>query len=208
VSGGLPPPEGAPPLVLASGSATRLAMLRAAGLAPEARPAAVDEEEIKAAMRAAGATAEAVALALAETKAARISGRMPGALVIGADQMLDCEGRWFDKPACRDAARTQLLALAGRTHRLVSAVVAARNGVRVWHHVEAAHLAMRSFDAAFVDAYLDAAGERVTQSVGAYQVEGLGIHLFARITGDWFTVLGLPLLPLLDYLRGAGAVRS
>jgi septum formation protein len=121
--------------------------------------------------------------------------------VLGADQMLDCAGAWFDKPDSRAAARTQLQSLRGKTHRLTSAAVLAQDGQRVWHHAAAAKLTMRAFTDAFLEGYLDQAGEAVLSSVGAYQLEGLGAQMFRKIDGDFFTILGLPLLPVLDILR-------
>jgi septum formation protein len=193
--------EPIPPVVLASSSATRAALLERAGVPFVVAPAAVDESEIKLSLQAEGATAADCAEALAELKALKRSYAAPGALVIGADQMLSCEGRWFDKPVDRAAAREQLLALAGRQHVLDSAVVVAKDGSAIWRHREAARLTMRPFDAAFVDGYLDQAGDVVTTSVGGYQIEGLGAQLFQRIAGDYFCILGLPLLPLLELLR-------
>ena len=193
-------------LILASGSATRAALLRNAGLAFEQIAAAVDETELKRSMRAEGADAAATAMALAELKAKRVSERQPGALVIGADQMLVADGKWFDKPGDRAAAKAQLLALAGKSHRLISAACVLRDGERLWGRHEHATLLMRPFGEAFVERYLDAAGETATHSVGAYQLEGLGGQLFQRVDGDYFVVLGLPLLALLDFLRGRGIV--
>ncbi|MBP2300383.1 septum formation protein [Azospirillum picis] len=198
----------APMLVLASGSRTRAAMLERAGLTALLDRPAVDEDEVKAAGRAENVTAEIVAEALAELKAQRITRRHPGALVVGADQMLECEGRWFDKPTDRAGARDQLLALRGRTHRLISCAVVVRDGQRMWHRIDSARLTMRSFSDAFLDDYLDRAGDEVLQSVGAYQLEGLGAQLFHRVEGDFFTILGLPLLPLLGFLRVHGVGRE
>ncbi|MBK4718901.1 Maf-like protein [Azospirillum sp. YIM DDC1] len=195
-----------PTVVLASGSRTRAEMLERAGVRVTLAPAAVDEEEIKLAARAEGAPVEDVAEALAELKAQRVTRKHPGSLVIGADQMLECEGRWFDKPADRAAARAQLQDLRGRTHRLVSCAVVFRDGERLWHHVDRARLTMRPFSDAFLDSYLNAAGNDVLGSVGAYHLEGLGAQLFHRVDGDFFTILGLPLLPLLGFLRVHGVI--
>ncbi|OYD86121.1 Maf family protein [Azospirillum brasilense] len=195
-----------PTVVLASGSRTRAEMMERAGVRVILAPAAVDEEEIKLAARAEGAPVEDVAEALAELKAQRVTRKHPGALVIGADQMLECEGRWFDKPADRDAARAQLQDLRGKTHRLVSCAVVIRDGERLWHHVDRARLAMRPFSDTFLDSYLNAAGDDVLGSVGAYHLEGLGAQLFHRVDGDFFTILGLPLLPLLGFLRVHGVI--
>jgi len=192
--------------ILASGSATRAALLRNAGLAFEQIAAPVDEGELKRSMKAEGADAAATAMALAELKARRVSEREPGALVIGADQMLVAGGTWFDKPADRAAARAQLLALAGTSHRLISAACVLLDGERLWGRHEHATLLMRPFGEAFVERYLDAAGMAALHSVGAYQLEGLGAQLFQRVDGDYFVVLGLPLLALLDFLRGRGIV--
>lgn len=193
-----------PTLVLASGSRTRALMLEKAGLRPILDKPLVDEEEVKLAGKAEGVGADAVAEALAELKAQRVTRRHPGALVVGADQMLECEGVWFDKPSDRAAARAQLLALRGKTHQLVSCAVIVRDGERLWHKVDRARLTMRNFSENFLDGYLDAVGDEVLHSVGAYQLEGLGAQLFQRVEGDFFTILGLPLLPLLGFLRVHG----
>ena len=197
----------AAPVILASGSRTRLELLHRAGVTVTAEAAAVDEGEIKAAFQAEGASTEACAQALAALKAKRISDRHPAALVIGADQMLDCDGIWFDKPADLDGARTHLQALRGKTHRLVTAAVVMQGGSQLWHVISQAKLTMRPFSDAFLDDYLHQAGTAVLSSVGAYQLEGLGIQLFDKVEGDFFTVLGLPLLPLLAFLRGHGVIR-
>ena len=196
----------APPLVLASGSAARAALLAGAGLRFVRDSANIDEAEVKRSLRTAQATAESVAGTLAELKALHVSRRHPGALVIGADQMLDRDGEWFDKPADMDAARAHLLALRGRTHHLVTAAVVLRDGHKLWGHAERAAMTMRPLSDAFVEAYLAALGPAALDSVGAYQLEGVGAQLFARVEGDFFTILGLPLLPLLDFLRGHGAL--
>lgn len=193
-------------IVLASASATRRSLLEQAGVPFVVDTAAVDEAAVKGAMRQETANPARVAEVLAELKATRVSSRHPGAIVIGADQMLDCEGAWFDKPESVEAARVQLLALRGRSHRLTSSVVAVRDGTRLWHHTEAAKLTMRQFSDAFLDQYLAAAGAAATTSVGAYQLESLGAQLFMTVEGDHFTILGLPLLPLLDFLRENGVL--
>lgn len=195
-------------LVLASASITRADMLRRAGLACVVDPAHVDEDEVKRALRASGASAGDLAEALAELKARKISSRHAGAWVIGADQVLDCQGKWFDKPVDRAAARAQLLDLRGKTHELISAVCVLRDGARLWHHIGRARLTVRLFTDGFLDDYLDQAGSAVLQSVGAYQLEGIGAQLFSRVEGDYFTILGLPLLPLLDFLRNHAVVKA
>ena len=194
--------DDAPAVVLASGSVTRAAMLRHAGLDFTIEAASVDEDEVKRALRAEGADAGRAAEALAELKAVRVSRRRPGALVIGADQILDCGGAWFDKPADRAAARRDLATLRGRDHQQITAACVACDGVRIWHKTQRARLTMRVFSDDFLDRYLDAAGDGILGCVGGYQLEGVGVQLFSRVEGDYFAILGLPLLPLLDFLRG------
>ncbi|HLN25355.1 MAG TPA: Maf family protein [Patescibacteria group bacterium] len=193
-------------VILASGSQTRFALLSAAGLTVIPVPPGVDEDAVKLSLKAEGADAGRTAEALAEIKALRVSNRHAGALVIGADQMLECQGQWFDKPRDRVQARAQLLSLRGQTHRLITAAAVLLDGQRIWHHIETASLTMRPFSEAFLDQYLDRAGDAVLSSVGAYQLEGLGAQLFSQVKGDHFTILGLPLLPLLDFLREHGVV--
>ena len=193
-------------LVLASASPTRARLLRAAGVPFHVDAPSVDEAEAKRSLEAEGADGAAIAEALAELKARRVARRHPGALVLGADQILECDGRRFDKPADRTVAAAQLRALAGREHELVSAAVVMRDETRLWHAVDRARLRMRPLGDAAIAAYLDRAGEAALGSVGAYQLEGLGAQLFAAVEGDFFTILGLPLLPLLDFLRGHGVV--
>ncbi|WP_072396008.1 Maf family protein [Hyphomicrobium sp. CS1GBMeth3] len=192
-----------PSLVLASGSATRRALLEAAGLAIDVSPADVDEAAIRDSMRASDAhvSHESVADALAAEKARAVSEKKPTALIIGADQVLSFEGRLFEKPASIEEARAQLIELRGKTHALHSAVALARGGNIEWRHIETAKLKLRAFSDAALDAYLLRAGEAVTTSVGAYQIEGPAIQLFESIDGDHTTILGLPVLPLLAELR-------
>lgn len=195
-------------IVLASGSATRRAMFEAAGIPVGIDPAHVDEAELKRSMEADKVPPRDMADFLAELKALRVSNRWSGALVIGADQVLVQNGVVFDKPADMDHARAHLQALRGRRHELISAVVIAENGAVVWRHIATAKLEMRAYTDEFIDTYLATAGDRVLSSVGAYQVEGLGLQLFNRIEGDHFTILGLPMLAVLDYLRIRGVLAS
>jgi septum formation protein len=195
-------------LVLASSSSTRQRLLRAAGVAFSAEAAALDETVVLESLAAERARGRDAADLLAELKALKVSGRHAGAFVIGADQVLTCEGRFFSKPETVAAARAQLLRLSGKTHVLSSAVCVARDGAIIWRDVQEARLTMRALSDAFLDDYLAQAGADILGSVGAYHVEGLGIQLFSRIDGDTFTILGLPLLPLLDFLRTHGMVTA
>jgi septum formation protein len=187
------------PLILASQSRARQALLANAGIDFETVAAEIDERAIQ---QASGLAAPGdIAALLAREKALSISGRKPGKFVIGADQTLALGEHLFSKPAGRTQAKEQLRALAGRSHELHSAVAVARDGKILFEAAAFARMTMRRLGEAEIDAYLDAAGEAVTTSVGAYQLEGLGVHLFVRIEGDHFTILGLPLLPLLAFLR-------
>lgn len=189
-------------LVLASGSATRRMLLDSVGLVFEVVAPPVDEAELK--RRHAALPASDLALCLAEAKALAVSAARPRALVIGADQVLDLDGRLFDKPASIEAAADQLRQLRGRSHDLHSAVVLATENKIAWRAIDRATLTMRKFSEQAVAAYLASAGTSITSSVGAYRIEGAGLQLFERIDGAHTTILGLPMLPLLAELRARG----
>ena len=194
----------AAPLVLASRSAVRRMLLEAAGIPVEICPADIDERGVEAAAPLQAPVA--IAALLAREKASVIAGRNRGRLVLGADQTLSLDGRRFTKPADRTAARAQLRALSGRTHELYSAIAFVHDGAVLFEYVGVARLTMRAVSDRFLDDYLDAVGDAATASVGAYQLEGLGIQLFERLDGDYFTVLGLPLTTALDFLRRYGCL--
>lgn len=194
----------ADPLVLASGSSTRRTLLRAAGVPIEVVPADLDERALEAGAQT--LVPPAIAALLARGKAAAVARRHPGRLVLGADQMLALGSERFAKPADRAAARAQLRALAGRTHELHSAIAFVQETTVLFEYVDTARLTMRTLSERFLDNYLDAVGSAATASVGAYQIEGLGIQLFERVDGDYFTVLGLPLLEVLNFLRRRGCL--
>ena len=191
-------------LVLASASPWRARLLGDAGVAVTAIAADIDEGRIKRTMERGDAAQ--CALRLAQAKAEAVSAEQPEALVIGGDQLLVIGDRWLDKPRDRSEAAEHLRLLRGRTHRLVTAVCVVKQGERLWGTVEQPSLAMRQFSDAFLERYLDAMGDTVTRCVGAYQLEGLGAQLFERVEGDCFSIIGLPLLPLLAFLRSAGAI--
>ena len=196
----------APPrLILASASATRRRMLCDAGVTFETAPAGIDESAVRDSMAAEGAGAADMAAALAELKALRVSQREPDALVVGADQILALDGRRFDKPGGLAAARECLLALRGREHILDTAACAALGGAVVWRVRAKARLTVRDFSDGFLERYLAACGAEDFATVGAYRVESRGAQLLSRIEGDRFAILGLPLLELLEFLRGHGA---
>lgn len=195
-----------PVVVLASASGTRRRLLEATGLSFVIDPAAVDESAIKA--EAAGRPPVEVAARLAEAKARVVGARHPGAHVIGADQLLVCDGRMFDKPRDSGEAARHLRYLRGREHTLVGAVAVVFDGRLTWSHQAEARLVMRVFSEAFLENYMARAGPELLESVGAYRLEEAGVQLFASVSGDYFTILGLPLLPLLDHLRSAGAIQA
>jgi septum formation protein len=194
------------PLVLASGSAVRRTLLEAAGIPISVHAADIDERRLE--RVAASMPVADIAALLARAKAVSVAKSFAGRLVLGADQMLTLDGERFAKPADRATARAQLRAFAGRTHELHAAVTVVQDEIMLFQHSDTARLTMRSFSDQFLDRYLDAAGDAVTASVGAYQLEGPGIQLFERIEGDYFTILGLPLLPTLDFLRRHGCLMS
>jgi septum formation protein len=194
------------PLVLASKSAVRHALLRDAGIPVEVAPADIDERAIE--QRADTGDAGGIAALLAREKARAIATRLPGRLVLGADQTLALGARRFSKPPDLAAARDQLKALRGRTHELHTAIALLREGAVVFEHREVARLTMRAFSDAFLEGYLEVMGSAVTTSVGGYQLEKVGIQLFERIEGDHFVILGLPLLALLQYLRQSGCLAA
>lgn len=189
------------PLILASASQVRRRLLENAGLDFRAVAADVDEDALKTQCRGENRDVKEIALILAETKARAVGGQEPDALVIGADQMLELDGRCFDKPESRDQATEHLRAFSAKTHHLVTATVAMQGGEMLWQRVDVTAMRVRPLSEAFIQTYLDAIGDDALASVGAYQLEGRGARLFEAVDGDFFTILGLPLLALLDFLR-------
>lgn len=196
------------PLLLASSSPIRLSLLRAAGIAVEALPARIDEAAILASLEADGAHPRDIADTLAELKARKLAERHPDRLVLGCDQVLEFDRRAWSKPESPDQARAQLAELRGQTHRLFSALVLYDRGEPIWRHVGRADLTMQDFSDSYLDAYLARNWQDIRHCVGGYQLEGEGVRLFSAIEGDYFTVLGLPLLPLLAYLGQRGFIES
>lgn len=195
------------PLILASGSAIRRKIMLDAGIEFEVITLPVDEDAIKASMLAENTPLKDIADALAEAKSLRVSRQSPG-LVIGADQIMVMDNTLFDKPKDMGEARHRLLQMRGKTHYLIGAVVVSENGAPVWRHLAKTKLTMREFSDSFLNAYLEAEGELVLQSVGAYRFEGRGAQLFSKVEGDFFSILGLSLLPLMDYLRIRGMIAT
>ena len=195
-------------LILASSSKARHSMLTNAGVDCEAIASMIDEDGYKQSMKAEGASAAEVAETLAEMKALRMYRQQPDGIVIAADQMLECNGIWFDKPRDRDNTRAQLRALRGKTHQLVSAAVIYKEGSRIWGTIDTAHLTVRNFTDEWLENYLDTVGDEIYNCVGGYQLEGIGAQLFTEVRGDYFTVLGLPLLPLIGFLRDHGILKA
>ncbi len=192
-------------IILASGSAIRRQILTDAGLDFDVIVKPVDETAIKTAMLAEGSRIRDIADALAEAKSRRVSQSEPG-LVIGADQIMEMDGKLFDKPPTIEAARERLLDMRGKTHRLIGAVVICENGQPIWRHMSKTILSVRDFSDQFLEDYIEAEGELLTKSVGAYRFEGRGAQLFSKVDGDFFSILGLSLLPVLEYLRERGAI--
>ena len=203
-----PRPQMTRPLLLASSSETRLALLRAAGIEVTAHPARIDEETIRRALEAEGAHPRDIADALAEMKARKLAERNPTALVLGCDQVLEFDHRAWGKPENLDAARAQLLSMRGTTHRLLSALVLYDAGEPIWRHIGRVDLKMRDFSDAWLEGYLARNWESLRHSAGGYKLEEEGVRLFSSIEGDYFTVLGLPLLPLLAYLELRGFIET
>lgn len=193
-------------LILASTSPIRLHLLQAAGVDVIARPARIDEDMIRATLLAENANPRDIADALAEMKARKIADRTPEAYVLGCDQVLDLKGQLFSKPTTPDDARAQLRALRGQTHKLLSAVVLYHEAKPIWRHIGEVRLTMRPLSDTYLDDYVNRNWDSIRQSVGAYKLEEEGSRLFSAIEGDYFTVLGLPLLPLLDYLGTRGII--
>jgi septum formation protein len=193
-------------LILASASTTREQLLRQAGLDVEVEPARIDEGALRESLAAEGAGAREIADALAEQKALRVARRRPDSLVLGCDQILECDGRIFSKPGSPEEARAQLAELRGRAHRLHTAAVLVHYGRPVWRHVSTPQLTMRNFGDAFLDDYVARNWSEIRHSVGAYRIEGHGIRLFANVDGDHFAILGLPLLELLTVLTRRGDI--
>ncbi|MCT7667245.1 Maf-like protein [Shinella kummerowiae] len=194
------------PLILASQSPFRRMLMENAGLTFQTQAATIDERAAEAALAAHNPTPQTIAEALAIEKARDVARRNPGSLVIGSDQTLSLEGLVFHKPADMAEAKAHLMAMSGKTHSLNCGIALVRDGQTLWSHVSVANLTMRPLSEAFVERHLDRVGSRVLASVGAYQLEGEGVQLFERIDGDYFTILGLPLLPLLAKLRDLGAI--
>lgn len=203
---------GGPGVVLASASAVRTRLLAAAGVPHEIIPANIDEAEVRDRLLADDASHSSIAEVLAELKAQQVAmalaGARPDVIVLGADQVLSCEGELFEKPVGPEGVRGHLERLMGKEHTLHAAVCAVRGGKVVWHHSSSARMRMRTLSDGFVARYVEAVGESACQSVGAYEMEGLGLNLFSEIEGDFFDILGLPLLPVLEFLRNEDVVMT
>ncbi|WP_320196923.1 Maf-like protein [Agrobacterium rosae] len=195
-----------PDLILASSSASRQMLMRNAGLSFSVQPADIDERAVDARLEKEGATPDLIAVELAKAKALAVSAVNPNAIVLGCDQTMSLADRIYHKPKDMTEAHANLMSLSGKTHRLNCGAALARNGEIIWDVVTVADMSVRELDASFVDRHLERVGTKVLSSVGAYQLEGEGIQLFTAIEGDYFTILGLPLLPLLTKLRELGLI--
>jgi len=195
-------------LILASASTSRKRLLADAGIHADTDPADIDESIIKSECRSTGRSSADCAARLAAAKARAVAARHRDCLVLGADQLLDCNGEWFDKPRDIAEARNQLLRLRGRTHELVTAATVIRNDEQLWQAIERPRITMRAFSDTFLDHYLTTVGDRVLKTVGCYELERLGAQLMEKVEGDYFAILGLPLLPFMRFLRGAGALAA
>ena len=193
-------------LILASGSEVRKQILTNAGLVFDVRPPNINEARVKAESHS--LATKALAETLAEKKALKVSSDNPGSWVVGADRVLRCEGKLFDKPNGLNGVREHLVKLRGKTHHLISAVCVAKHDEIIWSHIDSAKLVMRELSDQFIDEYVKAAGERAQEAVGAYRLEDKGIQLFSCIDGDYFTILGLPIVPLLEFFRSRGELLS
>ena len=196
----------AAPLILASASPARRRLLERAGITPRVTPAGIDEDMIMDSMRADNASVETVVGALAEAKARKVSARNPESLVIGADQIAELQGKPFGKPADRQEARAQLHALSGQTHHLCVSVTVAKDGEAIWNHFDSAAMTMRPLSHHAIDRYLERSYDRAKHSCGCYMIEEDGVRLFRDIQGDFFTIQGMPLLKLIDFLIARGTV--
>lgn len=194
------------PLVLASGSAIRAQLLRNAGLDLQVQPARIDESAVRYSLLAEGASPRDIADTLAEMKARKISEKLPGRLVLGCDQVLDLAGSLISKPSDRADAEDQLRRLSGKRHMLLSAAVLVEDGKPVWRHIGTARLHMRTLSASYITSYLDRNWDSLQDTVGVYKLEAEGVRLFTRVDGDYFTVLGLPLLELISHLTLTGVI--
>lgn len=195
-----------PNLILASGSPFRRQLMEAAGLAFEIEPARIDERAVEAPLVEAGATPDEVAASLASAKARDVAAKWPGKFIVGSDQVMSMDGDIFHKCRSVEDARRQLRTMRGRTHKLSSAVSIFHEGAEVWRHVATASMTFRDFSDTFLEHYMDRAGTNVLLTVGAYSFEGLGLQLFERVAGDYFTIIGLPMLPLLAALRDLNVI--
>ena len=196
------------PVVLASASATRAAVLKGAGVGFSIHAAQIDEDSVKHSMHSANRSALDTAQALSDLKASQVSLGYPEALVIGGDQMLVCSDTWFDKPRDLATAREQLCLLRGRAHELLTAISVARGGAVIWRFSVTSELVMRCFSDEFLDSYVELEREHACNSVGGYRLEGLGVQLFSKINGEYYDILGMPLISLLNFLREHGAIEE